>query len=93
MEAGRLQVEFTPRLAKPLIISQAVEELYATRPDLKARLVPLNTGNPAPANVASINTRVAKEKLGLKEFITWQKSLSDTVDSLLELEKKWKSSA
>lgn len=42
--------------------------------------------------MASIDTTVAKEVLGLKEFITWQQSLSDTVDSLLELEKKWNSS-
>lgn len=39
--------------------------------------------------MASIDTTVAKEELGLKEFITWQKTLLDTVDSLLELEKKW----
>ncbi|KAF7975471.1 hypothetical protein HWV62_9501 [Athelia sp. TMB] len=67
----------------------AVEELYATRPELKDRLVPLNSGNPAPGPAARISTRVAREKLGLKEFIGWKTSLSDTVDSILELEKKW----
>lgn len=74
-------------------LAQAVQYLYDTRPELRDRLVPLNTGKPAPAIMATVSTRVAAEKLGLKTFIGWQKSLADTVDSLLELEKKWAAAA
>jgi hypothetical protein len=42
--------------------------------------------------LASLDTTVAKQNLGLPDFITWQQTLSDTVDSLLVLEKKWSSS-
>jgi nucleoside-diphosphate-sugar epimerase len=71
---------------------EAVEELLATRPELKDRLVPLNTAKPPPGPLASLDTTVAKQNLGLPDFITWQQTLSDTVDSLLVLEKKWSSS-
>ncbi|KZP19348.1 NAD(P)-binding protein [Athelia psychrophila] len=73
--------------------AQAVEELNATRPELRSRLVPQGTGNAARSTMATISTRVAAETLGLKEFIGWKQSLSDTVDSLLELEKKWNAAA
>ncbi|KZP19343.1 NAD(P)-binding protein [Athelia psychrophila] len=73
--------------------AQAVDELNATRPELRSRLVPQGTGNPAPSTMATVSTRAAAEKLGLKEFIGWKQSLSDTVDSLLELEKKWNAAA
>ncbi|KZP19338.1 NAD(P)-binding protein [Athelia psychrophila] len=73
--------------------AQAVDELNATRPELRSRLVPQGTGNVAPNTMATVSTRVAAEKLGLKEFIGWKQSLSDTVDSLLELEKKWNAAA
>lgn len=66
-----------------------MEYLLEARPALKDRLVPLSTAKPPKGSMASIDTTVAKEELGLKEFITWQKTLLDTVDSLLELEKKW----
>ena len=72
---------------------QAVEYLHATRPDLRARLVPVGSGNPAPSTMSTISTRGAEEKLGIKSFIGWKQSLDDTVDSLLELEKKWNASA
>ena len=39
--------------------------------------------------MASLDTTVAREELGLKEFIPWQTTLLDSVDSLLELEKRW----
>jgi len=73
--------------------AQAVDELRKTRPELRERLVPEGTGKPAPAEIATLSTRVAAEKLGMKEFIGWKQSLNDTVDSLLDLEKKWAASA
>ena len=72
---------------------KAVEYLLKTRPELKDRLVPLSTARPPKGPMASIDTTVAKEELGLKEFITWQTTLLDTVDSLLELEKRWANAA
>ncbi|KAF7975457.1 hypothetical protein HWV62_9473 [Athelia sp. TMB] len=73
--------------------AQAVEYLHATRPELRDRLVPVGTGNAAPSTVSTVSTRAAEEKLGIKSFIGWKQSLDDTVDSLLELEKKWNASA
>jgi nucleoside-diphosphate-sugar epimerase len=71
----------------------AVEELLETRPELKDRLIPLSTAKPPPGPMASIDTTIAKEYLGLKEFNGWKQTLSDTVDSLLALENKWNSMA
>jgi len=69
----------------------AVEELLATHPELKDRLVPLKEAKSPQGPIALIDTTVAKQDLGLPEFIDWKKTLSDTVDSLLALEKKWSS--
>ncbi|KZP19370.1 NAD(P)-binding protein [Athelia psychrophila] len=93
LETDAADGERVPLCGGAFTWKEATEELYATRPELKDRLVPLNSGNPAPGPVVRISTRVAREKLGLTEFIGWKKSLSDTVDSILELEKKWKSSS
>jgi hypothetical protein len=70
-------------------LRQAVEELLATRPELKDRLAPLNTAKPPPGPMASFDTTVAKQNLGLHEFVSWKQTLSDTADSLLALEKRW----
>jgi len=74
-------------------LHQAVEELLTTRPELKDRIVPLHTAKPAPGPMASLDNTVAKQNLGLQEFISWKQTLSDTVDSLLALEKRWSSPA
>lgn len=67
--------------------------LLKTRPELTDRLVALNPGNTPPGPIAALSTKVARENLGIQDYITWEKSLVDTVDSLLALEKKWKVSS
>ncbi|KAF7974705.1 hypothetical protein HWV62_11491 [Athelia sp. TMB] len=69
---------------------QAVEHLSRKYPALQSRLAKPSAKAKADERVqATISTRVAAEKLGMDKFIGWEQSLDDTVDSLLELEKKW----
>lgn len=71
---------------------QAVKHIAAVRPDLHGRL--LDHGDPGQveeAPAAKIDTSKARNILGLTEFIGWQKTVEDTVDSLLDREGAWKS--
>ncbi|KAF7964921.1 hypothetical protein HWV62_1647, partial [Athelia sp. TMB] len=69
---------------------QAVEYLDSKYPALRPRLVKPSTQTKAGKRVAAtISPKAAAEKLGMEKFIGWKQCLDDTVDSLLELEKKW----
>jgi len=73
--------------------AEAVEHLRKVRPGLKDRLPVVPQGWKKPDPVARMDTSLANEFLGMKEFISWQKTLKDSVDNLLEMEKNvWSSS-
>ncbi|KWU46663.1 NAD(P)-binding protein [Rhodotorula sp. JG-1b] len=72
---------------------QAVEHLAAVRPELKPRLPSLpaspeqykDYGKP----LAKLDCTPAKEVLGIKETIGWQQTLEETIDALVEIEKRF----
>jgi len=63
----------------------AVEHLAAVRPELKGRLPDLSEARDADA--ATVDVSRAKEVLGLTEYISWEKTVEDTADSLVAIEK------
>lgn len=65
----------------------AVEYLRATRPELASRLP--NTSKAVKSPSAGADVRRAATVLGLTEYIDWKKTVDDTVDSLLAVEKEW----
>ncbi|KAF8650303.1 hypothetical protein AX16_005311 [Volvariella volvacea WC 439] len=67
-----------------------VQYLSEHRPDIKHRLPPLDILVDFPADGASTDPSKCMKVLGIKKWIPWQKSINDTVDSLLEAEKNWK---
>ena len=69
--------------------ADAIAHIEKVHPGLKDRLSePAKNTGPAPKS--NLDTSRAKEVLGL-EFIDWHKTVEDTVDSLLILEKDWTS--
>ena len=65
----------------------AVEHLREARPELKERLA--DTSEVADFKMATLDSRTAKDILGMREFIDWKKTVEDTADSILTLEKEW----
>lgn len=65
----------------------AVEHLVVARPELKGRLP--DTSEAQRMTVASTDTSRSRDVLGLDPYIDWKKTVEDTVDSLLALEKVW----
>ncbi|KAF8896841.1 NAD-P-binding protein [Mucidula mucida] len=68
---------------------QAAEYLARTIPQLKDRLpstdeAPEMSGEPSTTDVS-----YAKEVLDIKEYIGWEKMITDTITSILEVEKTW----
>ncbi|GAA5861467.1 hypothetical protein JCM3774_000258 [Rhodotorula dairenensis] len=71
----------------------AVEHLAAVRPELKSRLPRLpasreqykDYGKP----LARLDCTPAKQVLGITETIGWQQTLEETVDALVEIEKRF----
>ena len=68
---------------------EAAEYLAETRPDLKQRLPDIISGSPLLSTLSKNDVSLAANKLGLTEYISWQKTVVDTVDDLLSLEKEW----
>jgi len=68
----------------------AVEHLAKAFPDLKPRLASTEKDMPLPGKLSTIDARPAAEDLGIVEYIHWEKTLEDTIKSLLEVEKNWK---
>ncbi|KII85659.1 hypothetical protein PLICRDRAFT_44992 [Plicaturopsis crispa FD-325 SS-3] len=71
----------------------AVDYLRQTRPELAVRLPEVTTANREAAargksTVGIIDTSRAKEVLKIDEYYGWKKTVDDTVDSLLEEERK-----
>ena len=71
----------------PFTWKQAVEHLAVTRPELKNRLP--DTSEAEVQTVATVDVSRARELLGLDEYTDWRKTVEDTADSLIALEKRW----
>lgn len=69
----------------PLTWKNAVEHLVATKPELKDRLP--DVSQQLVTKVASVDDTKAKEVLGFKEYIDWRKTVEDTAESMLAVEK------
>ncbi|KII85658.1 hypothetical protein PLICRDRAFT_145505 [Plicaturopsis crispa FD-325 SS-3] len=69
---------------------EAVEYLRETRPELAARLPVVKAAAEKPeGTLGTIDTGRAARVLGIEEYVGWKKTLDDTVDALLEEEKKY----
>ncbi|KAJ7157577.1 hypothetical protein C8R43DRAFT_883018 [Mycena crocata] len=71
-------------------LKDAVEYLTTARPELRARLLSIKGAQPLLGPLAANDVSPAKFELGLDEYISWEKSVSDALDSIMELEKEWK---
>lgn len=70
---------------------EATEHLAKTFPDLQQRLPSTERVTPLPGKVSTIDARPGAEDLGMTEYIPWEKTVEDTISSLLEVEKVWES--
>lgn len=66
---------------------KAAEYIRSTRPELADKLPEPNTTDAPIEKLAKIDTRVAKEVLGMDSFIDWKTTLSDCIDDLLAKQK------
>jgi len=74
---------------EPFTWRMAVEYLKEKKPELSDRLPPVPK-EPAPERtIAKLDTTLARKELGM-QFQPWQEMLTETIDSLLALEKEWK---
>ena len=83
-EVGRKRIIVT---SGPIPWVDAVEHLRATRPELAGRLP--NTSKVTKRAVGKVDVSKAATILGLTEYIDWKKTVDDTVDSLLAVEREW----
>ena len=67
--------------------ADAVKHIEKVHPELKDRLSE-SARHSGPVPESNLDTSRAKEVLGL-EFTDWRKTVTDAVDSLLELERDW----
>ncbi|KAF8582158.1 NAD(P)-binding protein, partial [Ramaria rubella] len=68
---------------------QAAKHIAAVKPELKGRLVDRGEAAMEEVPAAVIDINEARETLGLMEFIPWERSIEDAVDSLLHRERMW----
>ena len=72
-----------PLIYLSLYRAKAAEYIRLTRPELADKLPKPNTTDPPIETLAKIDTRVAREVLGMDSFIDWKTTLSDCIDDLL----------
>lgn len=73
-----------------LLRKPAVEYLAKAHPTLRERLPSLADAQDfEPSSLSKIDTTKAKKELGMDDYIPWEKTLDDTVASLLALEDFW----
>ncbi|KAF5354548.1 hypothetical protein D9758_011206 [Tetrapyrgos nigripes] len=68
---------------------QAVEHLTKVMPELKPRLASTEKATPLPGTLCKLDAGPAEKDLGMTEYISWEKTVEDTIKSLLEEEKNW----
>ncbi|KAG6916180.1 hypothetical protein DXG01_008110 [Tephrocybe rancida] len=66
-----------------------VEHLGKALPELRPRLPTLDKAQPLPGPISTMDARPAAEDLGMVDYIRWEKTVEDAVQSLLEVEKTW----
>ncbi|KAJ7679295.1 hypothetical protein DFH06DRAFT_1033040 [Mycena polygramma] len=69
---------------------EAVEYLALARPELKGRLPSVENAPPLPGSPSTTDVFPAKNILGLDNYISWKKTVEDTLDWVLVTEKEWK---
>ncbi|KAF8901589.1 NAD-P-binding protein [Mucidula mucida] len=67
---------------------QAAEYLQKTKPELASRLPSTADAAGLPGPVSDTDVSLAKELLGLDEYIGWEQMINDTVNSFIRVEKK-----
>jgi len=75
------------------LFKEAVEHLASIRPDLRGRLPDASEAKSLLAQANTMNTSKTKEMLGLTEYIDWKKTVEDSVQSFLDIEKTLSTSA
>ncbi|KAI0364366.1 NAD-P-binding protein [Pilatotrama ljubarskyi] len=73
-----------------MLWTDAVKFLHTQRPELKDRLPSLEDSPPLPGPLSKVDTTRAADVLGMNEYIGWEDTLLETVDALIEAEKRWK---
>ncbi len=70
----------------------AIETIARERPELKERLADARMAPEWSSNTLSLDWKRIEEVIGIKpdSFIPWEKTVLDSVDSLLRIEKVWK---
>jgi nucleoside-diphosphate-sugar epimerase len=68
---------------------EAVEHLAKAMPELKPRLASAEKAAPLPGTLCKLDIGPAVKDLGITEWIGWQRTVEDTIKSLLEEEKNW----
>lgn len=68
----------------------AAQHLAKALPELRTRLPPLEMAKPLPGPMSRIDARLAAQELGMVEYIRWEETVEDAVQSLLSVEKIWK---
>jgi nucleoside-diphosphate-sugar epimerase len=84
-DAGRFIVS-----AQTYTWGKAAAYLKEARPDVRDRIVELDTINPLPGVLSNLDNTRSKKVLGLGEYYTPEESLEAAVDAVLKLEKHWK---
>ncbi|CDO68381.1 hypothetical protein BN946_scf184815.g28 [Trametes cinnabarina] len=74
----------------PILWPDAVKVLLGKCPALKDRLPTLDNAPPLPGPLAKVDTTHAAEVLGMKDYVSWEDTLLETIDALLEVEETWK---
>jgi len=70
------------------LFKEAVEHLASVRPELRGRLPDASEAKSLLAEVNTMDTSRTQEVLGIT-FIDWRKTVEDSVQSYLEIEKSW----
>jgi nucleoside-diphosphate-sugar epimerase len=70
---------------------QAVQFIAEAHPELKDRLVDVNTAPQFPVDKLPVDLKRVQDVTGVKvdSYHTWKETVLDTIDSLLALEKGW----
>jgi len=71
----------------PYSLYESVKLIAEKRPELKPRLPSLDNAKPETRPIARIDTSIAENDLGLS-FTSYEKCLFDTIDALLEKERR-----
>ncbi|KAF8583083.1 NAD(P)-binding protein [Ramaria rubella] len=69
--------------------TQAAKHIADVRPELKSRMVDHGAIIVEELPAAALNVGMAKDVIGITEFIGWKRTVEDAVDSMLKKEVLW----